>query len=100
MGIAIILLVVVIAIQLIHITKSNSIMATQKELTEQINALTGVVVKVGSETRTLLTKIEELLAVIAAGGEVTPELQTAVDDLKAQVDVVDALVPDATEPNP
>lgn len=75
-------------------------MATQKELTDQINALTGIVVKVGSETRTLLTKIEELLAQIGNEGEVSAELQTAVNDLQAQVDVVDALVPDTTEPTP
>lgn len=79
--------------------KLTDIMATQKELTDQVNALTGRVVKIGSETRTLLTKVEELLAIIAAGGEVSAELQTAVDDLQAQVTVVDELVPDApTEP--
>lgn len=74
-------------------------MATQAELTEQVRTLTAKVQKVGTETRTLLTRIEELLAVIANGGQVTPELQAAVDDLQIQVNVVDELVPDApTEP--
>lgn len=70
-------------------------MADQTELVGQVNALTGKVTKIGTETRTLLTKIDDLTAVIAGGGSVSPELQAAVDALKAQVDIVDALVPDA-----
>jgi len=73
----------------------EKIVATQAELAVQVTALTDQVGKIGAETRTLLTRVEELLAVIAAGGEVTPELQAAVDGLKAQVQVVDDLVPDA-----
>lgn len=69
-------------------------MATQQELTAKINELTATVTKVGGETRTLLTRIEELLEQIN-NGEVTPELQEAVTALEEQVAIVDGLVPDA-----
>ena len=75
-------------------------MATQAELTAQVNTLTAKVEKIGTETRSLLTKIDELTEVINTGGEVTPELQGAVDALSAQADVVDQLVPDAPEEPP
>lgn len=75
--------------------QNKIIMATQAELKAQIDGLTTVVGKVGAETRTLLTKIEELLAEIAAGGTVSEELQASVDALAQQVAVVDELVPDA-----
>ena len=75
--------------------KLNTIMASQTDEAKRVTALTEQVTKIGTESRTLLTRIEELLAVIAAGGEATPELTAAVDALKAQVQVVDDLVPDA-----
>lgn len=78
----------------------KTIMANQVELTKQVTDLTAKVGKISAESRGLLTKIEELLAVIAAGGNVSPELQAAVDALQAQVDVLDALVPDAPTPPP
>lgn len=71
-------------------------MATQKEVADQLKDVTAKLSKIGTETGTLLTKIEELKAVIEAGGNVTPELQAAVDALAAQAQVVDDLVPDAT----
>lgn len=86
---------------LLIIQKQNTkIMANQQELAQQVKDLTAKVNKVGTETRTLLTKIDELTAIIAEGGTVvSPELQAAVDDLQIQVNVVDELVPDApTEP--
>lgn len=73
----------------------NRIMATQAELTEQLNAMTEQAGKVAGETRTLLTRIEDLLAQLANAQVVNPELQAAADALKAQLDVVDELVPDA-----
>ena len=78
----------------------GDIMATQAELTKQVNDLTAKVTKIGTETRTLLDKIDQLQAVIDAGAEVSPELQKAVDDLSAQAEVVDGLVPDAPPPSP
>lgn len=73
------------------------IMATQVELTAQIQAATDKLTKIGSETKSLLKKIDDLMAVIA-NGPVSPELQAAADALSAQADVVDALVPDAPTP--
>lgn len=81
---------------LLTIKNQLNIMAkTQQELTQEVKDLTLKVNKVGTETRKLLTKIEELTDAIANGGPVAPELQAAVDDLKIQVNVVDELVPDA-----
>lgn len=93
-------MIYVLAILLIIVIVQNFIfMASQQELTVQVRTLTEKVNKVGTETRTLLDKIEELTDVIADGGSVSPELQAAVDDLQIQVNVVDELVPDApTEP--
>jgi len=73
----------------------RTIMASQADLTKQVTDLTAQVGKVGTETRSLLTRITELLAVIAAGGDATPELTAAVAALQAQVQVVDDLVADA-----
>ena len=73
----------------------RNIMATQEEVTAALVAAKAHVDKIGTETRTLLTRITELLAQIAANqSTVTPELQAAVDDLQAQLQVVDDLVPD------
>jgi len=73
----------------------ETIMATQQELTAQITAATEKLTKIGTETGTLLTKIEELKTALANAGNVSPELQAAVDALAAQAAVVDDLVPDA-----
>jgi septal ring factor EnvC (AmiA/AmiB activator) len=71
----------------------EKIMATQAELTTQVQAIGATLTKIGTETTALLAKIDELNAVIAAG-TVTPELQAAVDAVAAQAHVVDDLVPD------
>ena len=75
-------------------------MATQAELATQLNSVKDQLVKIGTETTSLLTKIDELKAVIAAGPAIDPELQTAVDAVVAQAKVVDDLVPDAPAPAP
>ena len=74
--------------------KADKIMATQAELATQLNTIKTQLVKVGTETTTLLTKIEELKQVVL-NQPVTPELQAAVDAVAAQAKVVDDLVPDA-----
>lgn len=86
-------------VSLLHkvIAQLEKVMATQAELVVEVNALKDQVTKIGTETSTLLTKINDLLAIIAAG-PVSTELQAAVDSLKAQVQVVDDLVPDAPAP--
>ena len=68
-------------------------MATQAEVIIQLQAVTSQVAKIGTETSTLLVKIDELLAQVA-NAPATPELTAAVDALKAQAQVVDDLVPD------
>lgn len=73
----------------------HKIMASQAELADQIRAATSQLQKIGTETKSLVEKIDALQAIIDAGGEVSPELQAAVDELKTQAQVVDDLVPDA-----
>lgn len=75
-------------------------MATQSELSAQLKATTAKVEKIGTETRTLLTLVDDLKAALANQTGVTPELQAAADALDAQVAVVDELVPDLPTPPP
>ena len=71
------------------------IMTTQAELASQLNDVTALVTKIGTETQSLLDKITALEAALANAANVTPEVQAAFDALKAQAGVVDGLVPDA-----
>lgn len=71
------------------------IMASQEEAAAQLAAVNEKLVKIGTETSTLLTKIAELQAALEAAGQVAPELQAAIDAVAAQAGVVDDLVPDA-----
>lgn len=73
----------------------ESIMATQAELVEQVKAIGDKLTKIGGETSTLLTKVEELKALAL---NASPELQAAVEAVAAQAQVVDDLVPDAPTP--
>lgn len=70
-------------------------MATQVELAAGLAQVTAQLVKIGTETATLLQKVADLESALGNAGAVTPELQAAFDALKAQVQVVDDLVPDA-----
>lgn len=74
------------------------IVATQEEVVQQLNAAKAQAEKIGGETRTLLTRIEDLLAQLANAANVTPELQAAADAVTEQLAVVDDLVPDAPAP--
>lgn len=80
------------------LVQGDQLMSSQAELTAQVAAVNAKLTKIGAETQSLLTKIDELNAVIAAGAPVTPELKAAVDALVAQAEVVDKLVPDAPVP--
>lgn len=71
-------------------------MSTQQELATQLNEITAQVSKIGTETTALVQKVADLEAALANQSNVTPELQAAFDALKAQVTVVDDLVPDTT----
>lgn len=65
------------------INKQNqSIMATQQELTQTINAISTQVGKIKDESTATLNKVNELQDIINNQGGVSPELQAAVDALK------------------
>jgi hypothetical protein len=75
------------------------IMATEAEITGLLTAATTQLQKVAVESAATLQKVTDLETIIASmGSNVTPELQAAVDALRAQVQLVDDLVPDAATP--
>jgi len=77
------------------LTKLDEIMTTQTEAAVEIAEVTAKVTKIGTETSTLLAKIQELIDQINnAGQDISPEVQQAITDLQAQAQIVDDLVPD------
>ena len=78
----------------------STIMATQAELASELAGVTAAIQKIGAETTTLLAKIGALEAAIAAAGNTTTEVDEALAALKAQVLIVDSLVPDLELPTP
>lgn len=70
------------------------LMATKAEFTASLDQVTAHVAKVGDETRTLIARIGDLTAAVEAAGNSSPEMDAALEALKAQVAVVDDLVPD------
>jgi len=77
------------------IERLDTIMASQAELAAELATVTAEVEKIGNETRALLQKIDDLTAALATSGATTPEVDAALAALKAQVLIVDQLVPDA-----
>lgn len=75
--------------------KVHWIMATMEQLTADLEAVTEQVAKIGTETAITLQKVIELEDALAAAGGTTPEVDAAMIALKAQVQIVDELVPDA-----
>lgn len=75
----------------------ETLMTTQQEVAAALNSATAQITKIGNETRTLLTKIDDLTTAINAGGNATPEVETALAALQDQVTVVDGLVPDVAD---
>jgi seryl-tRNA synthetase len=73
---------------------------TQAELAAEMNEVNTQLGKIGNESAKTLQKVEELQAVIDNQPNVDPALQTAFDALKAQVKIVDDMVPDSTEETP
>lgn len=83
-----------------EITRKLAIlMSTQAELATQLRTVTAQIQKISAESSKTLQKVTDLQAVIDSGAAVSPELQAAVDELKAQVQLVDDLVPDAPVSN-
>lgn len=77
------------------ITLLEQIMTTQNEIATTLEGVTAQIAKIGTETTSLLNKVDELVAALAAAGNATPEVEAAVAALQAQAQVVDDLVPDA-----
>ena len=65
---------------------------TQTELVTLVNAATAKVVKIGTESRTLLEKIDVLVTQLAKKPLADPDLVAAVAALTDQAQVVDDLV--------
>ena len=78
--------------------KVDAIMATQAELVAELEAVAAAVAKIGTETSATLDRVAELEAALAAAGTVGPEVVAALEAVKAQVAVVDGLVPDSPTP--
>ncbi len=76
------------------LTIGKAIMTTQAEAAAQINAVTEKLVKIGTETKSLLDKVAELEEVIRNQGNVSAEVETALGFLKAQAQTVDDQVKD------
>lgn len=74
-------------------------MGKQQELAGELNKVTEQLKKIGTESAKTLDAVKKLEEQIA-NQEVSAELQKAFDDLKAQVQIVDELVPDATPTEP
>jgi chromosome segregation ATPase len=71
------------------------IMTTQLELAQQLTAIGNQIAKVSAESSATLQKVADLEAALTNASNVTPELQAAFDAVKAQVQLVDDLVPDS-----
>ncbi len=80
-------------------TKIDFMAKTQAELTAEMVEVTEQLKKVGNESAKSVAKIAELEEIIKNLPNVSPELQAAFDEVKAQVKLVDDMVPDATDPN-
>lgn len=95
------ILIALVAYQ-IYFNRKNflSMAKTQAELAAQLTAATAKIDKIGTETRGLITKVQELTDIINNQAEVSPELQAAADAVDAQLTIVDELVPDATPETP
>ena len=77
------------------ITLLERIMTTQNEIATTLDGVTAQLVatregvtaqlaKIGAETQTLLTKIEDLTAAVEAAGGATPEVEAALQALQSQ----------------
>ena len=79
---------------LLILERLEYLMATQAELATSLTAVTDMLTKIGTETQSLLAKIDDLAAALAAAGATTPEVDAALAALQAQAAAVDSLVPD------
>ena len=75
-------------------------MATQADLVVELQAINTELVKIGTETSTLLQKVADLQTALANAGIVSLDLQAAVDAVAKQAKAVDDLVPDVAPTPP
>lgn len=75
-------------------------MAKQSEMAADMATVTAQIAKIGEESKKTLQKVTDLETALGNQEDVSPELQSAFDALKAQVTVVDDLIPDAPAPAP
>lgn len=76
-------------------------MATQQEATAALVKVNETLVKIASETESLLAeikKLEDALAAAGSGGDITPELEAAVRATAARAHAIDELVADVAPP--
>lgn len=79
----------------LNFNQNQTIMSKVNELAGELTAVKDKLTKIGTETSSLLTKIDALTEQLA-NQDLPADAQAALDDLKTQAQVVDELVPDAT----
>jgi len=72
----------------------------QAELAQQLRDTQQELVKIQTETQSLIDKVGELETALQNADDVTPELQAAAQAVIDQTKVVDDLVPDQPPPPP
>lgn len=78
----------------------DQLMATKEAFIEALNSLGASVDKIGTETRALKEKVQELEdALNNAGGQIPADVMAAFQAVKDKVTAVDDLVPDAQDSN-
>jgi uncharacterized protein YoxC len=80
--------------KLLVLTRLEKILMNQDELAKGLADVGTQVAKIGSESTATLQKVAELEAALNNAGGVSPAVQSAFNALKAQVQVVDDLIPD------
>ncbi len=91
------LLLCIIALAVINLIRTNSIMATQAEEAE---ILRGIKTRLDEALTELLAKIQELTDAVAAAGATTPEVDSATADVRAIADRLADIVPNPPPPEP
>lgn len=77
------------------LTMLKEMKMTQQELADSLKTITAQVAKIGTESTKTLALVTDLEAQIANAGNVSQPVIDAFQALKAQVQVVDDLIPDA-----
>jgi len=81
------------------LSRLETLMTTVTELAARVEAQTAQVAKIGEETRSLITKINDLQAALT-NAALPEDAIDALDALDAQLGIVDGLVADLPPPPP